>query len=504
MGSGTISDGPVAEGTAGVAEVDVVVVGAGLSGLAAARRLDQRGSTVLVLEASDQVGGRTLDLDVAPGVVAEGGGQWVGSRHTRFLALLEELGLSTFPSHVDGKTIYLREGRRRTYEGTIPPLRPPAMLDVGQAQFRLERMARTVPPDTPWQARRADAWDSTTIGHWLDRNCHTREAKALFSLIFSVIFGEGPHRTSLLKALHAIATSGGLDFMINTHEGAQETRIVGGSQKPATVLAEQLGDRVLTGSPVHEIHHDDRGVRVRSARAEVRCRHVIVAMTPADVERITFTPDLPTRRTALQRAWHNGTETKIFAVYDRPFWRDQGLNGTALTDLPVAHYVTDNSPPDGEVGILLGFVGTTATGPGPTWPAQVLDHPTARHEAFLADLAELFGPNAARPRQVLEQEWVHQPWIAGCVSTRAPGVMTAYTDAASRPVGRIHWAGTETAPRFEGYLEGAIRAAERAVNEILAARTSDDLAVSVSPRPGVRPVEALPHEPTQRRGGAQR
>ncbi|WP_433031726.1 flavin monoamine oxidase family protein [Actinomycetospora sp. CA-053990] len=441
---------------------DVVVVGAGLSGLTAALRLVERGLSVRVLEAGTRVGGRTRDLDVGDDVVTEGGGQWIGAKHERMFALLADLGLATFPTHTAGKTLYLHRGRRRTFGGTIPPMRPWAMLDFVQAQLRLERMAQHVPVATPWTAPRAVEWDGTTLGHWLDTHCHADEAKQMFTFGFSLVFCEDPHRISLLKVLHQIRTSGGIDFMLNTENGAQETRIVGGSQRPSLVVADRLGDDVVLDSPVTEIHQTDDEVLVRSARLDVRAQRAIVAMTPADADRIRFTPDLPTRRAALQRVWHNGTESKIFAVYDRPFWRDQGLNGAAVTDLPVAHYVIDNSPPDASIGILLSFVGTTG-------PDEILDDSTARRAALLTDLETLFGSDAGRPVRVLEQNWVHEPWISGCVSTRAPGVMTAYTDATTKAVGRVHWAGTEAAPEFEGYLEGAVRSAERAVGEVVAA-----------------------------------
>ncbi|MER5781636.1 FAD-dependent oxidoreductase [Streptomyces mobaraensis] len=456
----------------GKGNVDVAVVGAGLSGLTAALRLTQRGLTVRVLEASDRVGGRTYDLPVTDGVVTEGGGQWIGARHERMFALLGELGLDTFGTHTAGKTIYLRHGRRRTCRGVIPPMRPWALADFAQAQFRLERMAAQVPVAEPWTAARAVDWDGTTFGHWLDTHCHAEESRHMFTLGFTMLFCEDPYRISLLKVLHQIRTAGGIEFILNTEKGGQETRIVGGSQLPSKVIAERLGDRVLLGSPVTEIRRDDGPhgeVLVTSARADVRCAHVIVAMSPADAGRIRFTPSLPVRRAALQRIWHNGTESKVFAVYDRPFWRERGLNGSAVTDLPTAHYVVDNSPPNAEVGILLTFVGTAGAGGGHAWPDEVLDDPVARRAAVLADLTTLFGPEAARPARFLEQQWVDEPWITGCVSTRAPGVMTAYTDAATRPVGRIHWAGTETASEYEGYLEGAVRAAERAVNEVVTA-----------------------------------
>ncbi|SFW86308.1 flavin monoamine oxidase family protein [Amycolatopsis australiensis] len=447
---------------------DFVVAGAGLSGLVTARRLVRRGHSVLVLEADDRAGGRLVNLDAGDGVISEGGGQWIGPKHTAMADLLSELGLKTFPTYTDGRTIYLRGGRRRTYGGTIPPMRPLALLDFAQAQFRLERMAATVPAAAPWRAGKAAEWDSTTLGHWLRRNCRVAEARHVFELGFTLVFAEDLSHVSLLKALHQISTSGGIDFMMNTENGAQETRVAGGTQAVADAIAGELGDRVRLGSPVTSIEQDARGVLVRSAGLEARCRRVVVAMTPADAGRIKFLPELPTRRAKLQRAWRNGGERKICVVYERPFWRDRGLNGSAITDLPIAHYVVDNSPPDATKGILMTFIGTAASGSF-QWTDAVLDNADARRDAFVDDLVTLFGAEARKPERYLEKSWIAEPWIAGVAALRTPGVLTNYTDAATAPVGRVHWAGAETSVEFESYMEGAVRAAERAVAEVDAA-----------------------------------
>ncbi|WP_336792030.1 flavin monoamine oxidase family protein [Gordonia malaquae] len=449
--------------------VDAVVIGAGISGLTAARRLTQTGRSVAVIEAGDRVGGRTMNLQVTDGVITEGGGQWVGPGQDRVLALIDELGLTTFKTFINGKSIYHRRGRSKRYDGTIPPMSPLAIADFAQLQLRLERMAKSIPLEAPWTARRAQEWDATTFGRWIDEHSFTAEAREMFTMAFTVTNAEDLHSTSLLVQLARIKGGGGIDHAINITDGAQESRVVGGTAALADRMAADLGPSVVLDSPVSDVHQDADGVLVRSARLDVRADRVIVAMSPGDAARIRFTPDLPTRRSMLQRRWSSGSENKLFAVYNRPFWRDQGLNGQAVSDLPVANYVVDNSPPDASAGILLTFHGTAGAGRGQHWTDAILDDPAARRDAFLADLVTLFGPEAANPVAYLEKDWTHEPWISGCVGSRAPGSLTQYTDADRRPIGRIHWAGTETAILNQGYIDGAVSAAERAASEVLTA-----------------------------------
>jgi monoamine oxidase len=451
--------------------VDVVIVGAGLSGLTAARRLMAGGRSVVVLEASDRVGGRTENLDVADGVVTQGGGQWVGPGQDAVLGLIEELGLTTSKTYTAGKSIYLRRGKRKLYEGVIPPLSPLTLLDYTQLQIRLERMAKTIPIGAPWAARKAVEWDSTTFGHWLDRNSTNAEAKWLMALAFSIVTAQDPRTVSLLFMLNLFRTSGGVEGPINVEGGAQEASVVGGTWLISAKMAEQLpAGSVVLGSPVSEIRQWDHDqITVVSKRAIVNCRQVVVAMAPGDAQRIRFTPDLPLRRATLQQVGGSGSESKLFMVYDKPFWRDEGLNGQAVSDLMMTPFVSDCSPPDGSVGVLVTFMQPSTTSASLTWTEEVLNDRDTRRHALTEDLVTLFGPKAGRPTGYLEKHWTSEPWISGCVNMAAPGVYTHYTDALTAPVGNIHWAGSETSiDHHPMYMDGAVRAGERAAQAVAA------------------------------------
>ncbi|MFE3618492.1 flavin monoamine oxidase family protein, partial [Streptomyces anulatus] len=245
---------------------DVVVVGAGLAGLVAARELTAKGHRVLVLEARDRVGGRTLNESIGDGNVVEVGGQWVGPTQDRVLALIDELGLSRHATYNEGLAQVEFGGRTKRYRGTIPPLRPVVLADVAQAQVRLDRMARTVPLDAPWTARRASVWDAQTFDSWLRRNVRTKGAREVCALVCQAVFAAEPADISLLHFLFYLHSGGGIDRLISTVDGAQQWRIVGGSQRIAQRMAEDLGDVVELSAPVRRIETTDYDVTVVADR----------------------------------------------------------------------------------------------------------------------------------------------------------------------------------------------------------------------------------------------
>ncbi|HWT95542.1 MAG TPA: flavin monoamine oxidase family protein [Solirubrobacteraceae bacterium] len=449
-----------------MADVDLVVVGAGLAGLAAARFAAARGRSVVVLEARDRVGGRTLNESLAPefpGAVVEVGGQWVGPTQTRLLELAAELGVETFPTYARGDNVIEWDGRLRRYRGTIPKVGPAALADVGLAMARLNRMARRIDPVAPWLSADARELDSQTFATWLSRGgCRTRGGRTILEITIQAVFACEPADLSLLHVLFYIRSAGSLEALTDTEGGAQELRFVGGSQRVAERMAEELGPSVVRlASPVRSIAWSADGVEVEGLRA----RRCVVAVPPTLAGRIAYAPALPGLRDQLTQRMPQGTVWKCMAVYEEPFWRAEGLSGWGLSDAGPVRLTYDNSPPgDGGPGVLLGFLeGDHARRAG-------LMSAAARRAAVLGTFGRLFGERALAPMRFIEQSWAEEEWTRGCYgASMPPGAWTSFGPALRAPIGPLHWAGAETATVWSGYMDGAVRSGERAAEEALAA-----------------------------------
>ena len=221
---------------------------------------------------------------------------------------------------------------------------------------------------------------------------------------------------------------------------------------------------VTLGAPVRRIEHGDDGVAVVADGVTVAARRAVVTLPPALAGRIAFDPPLPGYRDQLTQRTPMGTVVKAMAVYDEPFWRAEGLTGQGTIDEGTVRLTFDNSPPDGKPGVLLGFVeGTRARQFG-------LLEPEERRRTVLDTFARLFGPRAAKPERYIERLWAEEEYSRGCYGAHMPtGAWRAYGPALRAPVGPIHWAGSETALIWNGYMDGAVRSGESAAREVIAA-----------------------------------
>jgi monoamine oxidase len=275
-------------------------------------------------------------------------------------------------------------------------------------------------------------------------------------------FALATERISLLHAAAFLSSAGGWQGYL----GRLALRFRGGSQAIPDGLATRLGDRVRLSEPVLAVTQQPHRALVATSASEFEADAVIVALSPGQCRRIQFNPPLPPGRAVLHNLAQTGTQLKAHFVYDRPFWREQGLSGASLSIGLLPPMTFDNTPPDGEPGVL-GILVTAGAGPlGVADHAVVLGARDRRQEAFANGLSELFGEQALQPIDYHEQLWAGNPLAAGCVNPAPPHLLTAVGDALRKPVGCIHWAGTETADRWIGWMEGAVSSGRRAAEEV--------------------------------------
>jgi monoamine oxidase len=444
-------------------DADVVVIGAGLAGLAAARALAAEGAAVVVLEARDRVGGRVLNHELGDGKVVEVGGQWIGPTQDRVAALAGELGVKTFPTHAVGDNVIEYRGRLRRYQGETPSINPLVLVDVEQAQRRLNRMARRVPLDAPWKAPHAQRLDGQTAAGWMRRNLGTDAGRMLLGLGIEAVWAAQPEDLSLLHVLFYVHSAGSVEMLFHTEGGAQQDRFVGGSQLIALRIAEELGERVVLGAPARRVEHGADGVTIHCDGALARGRQAILAIAPTLAGRLDYRPALSGFRDQLTQRMPMGTVVKCMAVYDEPFWRGEGLSGQGTSDTGPVKLTSDNSPPDGTPGVLLGFLEGRH--------ARELGRASAeeRRAAVVESFARLFGPRAAKPEAYIEKLWAEEEFTRGCYGCHMPtGAWTGYGPALRPPIGPLHWAGAEYATVWNGYMDGAIRSGEASAREVLA------------------------------------
>jgi len=443
----------------------VVVIGAGLSGLAAARVLVDLDLDVVVLEARDRVGGRVEGGHTADGTPIELGGQWIGPTQTRMYELVDELGLELFETWNTGQHVVDlggRQSRMGSKRGAVPKLNPFALADLFQGLTRFQRLADRIPVDRPWEAPDARALDGQTWETWVRRNLRTELGRTYFRVACEAVFSADTADLSLLHA--AFYAHSGTDFetLLSVDRGAQQHRLIGGSITIAEVMAASLGDRVRLGEPVRRIEWaaDQPIVETRTGQ-RYEASAVICTLPPTLAGRLEYSPALPAWRDQLTQKTPAGTVIKLYAIYDEPFWRADGLTGQAASDRGPVKVTFDNSPPSGSPGILMGFI---EGGDGREWGRRPLEE---RRQAAIDCFVRYFGPRAANPVEYIERNWAGEEFSRGCYGAHfAPGVWTAFGPALTEPIGPIHWAGAECSPVWSGYMEGAVRSGEEAARTV--------------------------------------
>jgi monoamine oxidase len=453
-------------GTTQEKRVDVVVVGAGMAGLYAARTLREARRSVVVLEANDRVGGRVVNLPVGPEAadVAEGGAQWVSPDQPLIQGLMREFGLRTYKNHDQGQSTLILDGEITRLDGAdISAVPGEGTAELIRAFGELIAMAAEVPIDAPWDAPQAEAWDSQTAQTWIDNHSTEPLARSFLAVSLGGPVSVLPKDISLLHYLFIAQACGGPLALVTLGSGVLSDRVVGGTGLLATGLADQLGGAVELNQPVLAIEQGDDTVRVTTQGGDrYVADHAIVAMSPTMTQQIFFDPVLPSHRVQAVQRTGNGSAMKCFPVYETPFWRERGLSGIVQSNSTPFGAVFDNSPPDGSPGVLFCLVENVHS--------QRLGtlSPEAREQEILDGLVLAFGEEARNPIRYVEQNWDAEPWIrGGAASFFAPGMLTEYRSLFGEAIGRVHFCCTESGHRFWGNMEAALDSGQRAARETL-------------------------------------
>jgi putrescine oxidase len=449
---------------------DVVVIGAGAAGLTAANELKKAGLSVAVVEARDRVGGR-LWTDVIDGAMLEIGGQWVSPDQDALIETIDELGLETFDRYREGDSVYIgADGGLVRFTGDIFPVSPETERVITQITEELDAMVAEIDPDRPWAHPKAAEWDTISWEAWL--RAKTDDDEAVRNLAFptgSAMLTKPVHAFSLLQSLLMAASAGSYSHLLDA-DFILDKRVVGGLQQVPLLLAERLGEDVLLGQPVRSLEWSDpsrasgqaageqpagegpAGVTVTTDSLTVRARYAILAHAPILYSRIQFVPALPRRQHQMHQHLSMGFVIKVHAVYDRPFWREQGLSGTAFSPYELSHEAYDNTNHGDERGTLVGFVSDRHADDVFTLSAE------ERKERILESLSHYYGPEAKNPVVYYESDWGSEEWTRGAYAASFDlGGLHRYGADLRSAVGPIHFACSDMAGAGYQHVDGAIR-----------------------------------------------
>jgi monoamine oxidase len=432
---------------------DVLVVGAGLAGLSAARDLQLAGVDVAVLEARARPGGRVEQETLSDGRVVQLGGELVGEFHTAYLELVSELGLTLRPSYVaepGEMTTDLTDGLH--LGDGLPWMTDAERADAERLAALAGELARSIDPADPWSHPDADRLDRLSVNGWLREQGALAAVVRARELAHLGLAGGSGERTSLLSVLRMDAVAGGLG--VYDLEAWESLTVAEGSATVAVRMASGLGDRLRLEAVVRRIAIDRRVAVTLDGGERLEAEAVVCAVPAGPLRDIEIEGLSPARLRSLHRQRH-ARAGKYAVAYGSSFWRERGQSGLAESE-----HLFGSTWPQGE-GLLSILVP----------PERLLHHVSApapvRRAEVVAELERLYGPDAADPVAVLQRDWGLDPFTQGYVTQWAPGDVMA--------VGPLH--GTHEPPFYvagsdhwvAGYMEGAVRTGRSAARAILAA-----------------------------------
>ncbi|MHC6223022.1 flavin monoamine oxidase family protein [Arthrobacter sp. MMS24-S77] len=447
---------------------DVVIVGAGPSGLTAARELKKAGLSVAVLEARDRVGGRTW-TDTIDGAMLEIGGQWVSPDQTALMGLLDELGLKMYSRYRDGESVYLApDGSRTRFTGASFPVSETTAAEMDKLTAILDGLAAEIGPEEPWAHPKARELDTISFHHWLRQNSTDEEACNNIGLfIAGGMLTKPAHAFSALQAVLMAASAGSFSNLTD-EDFILDKRVIGGMQQVSLLIAAELGDDVVLNSPVRTINWEPAGeghrVTVESERATVNARFVIMAVPPNLYSRVSFNPPLPRRQHQMHQHQSLGLVIKVHAVYSTPFWREDGLSGTGFGADALVQEVYDNTNHGDTRGTLVGFISDEKA--DAVFELSAED----RKKAVLESIAGFLGEKALDTEVYYESDWGSEEWTRGAYAASYDlGGLHRYGKDQHANVGPIYWSSSDLAAEGYQHVDGAVRMGQATAARIVTA-----------------------------------
>ncbi|OAA55298.1 Amine oxidase [Niveomyces insectorum RCEF 264] len=462
--------------------VDVVVVGAGLSGLKAAYEVQKAGYTCAVVEARDRVGGKTWSVDDhGDGKFVDRGAAWINdTNQSEVFALAQALSLKLVVQNTTGNVVQQdinAEVSQFPYGSVPEKLSANGTADMVAIRDKAEETCLTLDIRDP--VRTGARLDHMTLEQWIQSEGGGPTALASAAVWTKAMLGMEPRDLSALYFLNYCKSGGGLlQMRSDLKHGGQFLRFVRGTQSLSLGLADLLKDgSLLLSSPVRSVTQGADGlVHVVSARGDFVCKRVIVSVPTPLYKEIAFSPPLPAAKTQLAQQNKLGYINKVILRYASPWWRQYGLCGMVQSFTgPVAVSRDSSSDEAGQYSLTCFVAGDTGRALSTKTPAE-------RFQIVTDHIKMLFGASIPKDATVpepvgfVEHEWAKDQWAQGCPCPAAPpGLMTQYEHALRAAHGKVHFAGTETAYEWKGYMEGALRAGLRGAEEVTKALATPKL-----------------------------
>lgn len=445
---------------------DVCVVGAGVAGLIAADNLKSAGLSVDILEAQDQVGGRVKDTHFSDNIILELGANWFSDQQPLINEQIKRFNLEIVKTHNEGEHLIWWNEIRSSFSSSLPSLGSFWVnADIIQGMTRFDRITSRLKNLEPWDDLLIK-YDHLSFGQWIDRTLFTETGKQFFRMVSEVVFGAESYMVSFLYVQYYSSRSVSLMSLISVEKGHQEFRFRHGPSQLCNHLASSIGlNKISLNTPVRSISVSEGLVDVDAKGICGRYRAVLCAIPPPAAKQIYFSPPKSIARNRLLQSLPMGRVIKIQAVYEKPFWLEQGLSGQVMTNQYPLSYTIDNSPIDRQKGVLAGFVGTSH--------AQDFMAEGAKQDELVAEAIDrMFGGKFPKPQQVYIEDWAKNEWIGGSYGAYfPPGVMSRMGSVLREQEPPIYWCGAEYAKTHPCQIEGALESGLRSAKQIVTALT---------------------------------